>query len=41
MSGSDSKRADEWDYFLSLDRQWIGYEKGYWATFRVQTSGGQ
>ena len=24
------------DYFLSLDRQWIGYEKGYWVTFRVR-----
>ena len=36
MSESDSKRAGEWDYFLSLDRQWIGYEKGYWATFRVR-----
>jgi hypothetical protein len=21
---------------LSLDRQWIGYDKGYWATFRVR-----
>jgi hypothetical protein len=25
----------EREYFLGLDRQWIGYEKGYWATFRV------
>jgi hypothetical protein len=31
----DSKRDDGRDYFLSLNRQWIGYEKGYWATFRV------
>ena len=36
MSGSDSKRDDGQNYFLSLDRQWIGYEKGYWVTFRVR-----
>jgi hypothetical protein len=36
MGERDSKRYDEPDYFLSLDRQWIGYEKGYWATFRVR-----
>jgi hypothetical protein len=36
MGERDSKRYDEPDYSLSLDRQWIGYEKGYWATFRVR-----
>ena len=33
MSSRDSDEGHE--YFLSLDRQWIGYEKGFWATFRV------
>jgi len=32
---SDSKRDEGRDYFLNLNRQWIGYENGYWATFRV------
>jgi Family of unknown function (DUF6516) len=32
----DSNRDQGRDYFLSLDRQWIGYEKGYWVTFRVR-----
>ena len=36
MSKRDS-RSEGWDYFLDLDRQWIGYGKGYWATFRVST----
>lgn len=36
MAAADSKRDQEHDYFLSLNRQWIGYEKGYWATFRVR-----
>ncbi|KAB2912777.1 MAG: hypothetical protein F9K29_18045 [Hyphomicrobiaceae bacterium] len=35
MSKEDSERDDGSDYFLSLNRQWIGYEKGFWATFRV------
>src|SRR5262245_23109695 len=34
MTERDSK-PEGWDYLLDLDRQWIGYEKGYWATFRV------
>jgi hypothetical protein len=34
--GADSANDDERQYFLSLDRQWIGYEKGYWVTFRVR-----
>jgi hypothetical protein len=34
MGERDSKR-EGWQYLLDLDRQWIGYEKGYWATFRV------
>jgi uncharacterized protein DUF6516 len=36
MSEVDSKSDDGRDYFLSLDRQWIGYEKEYWVTFRVR-----
>jgi hypothetical protein len=31
----DSASADERDYFLSLHRQWIGYDNGYWVTCRV------
>jgi hypothetical protein len=34
--GADSASDDERQYFLSLDRQRIGYEKGYWVTFRVR-----
>lgn len=34
MSERDS-RPEGWEYFLDLDRQWIAYGKGYWATFRV------
>jgi len=33
---TDSIGAAEREHFLSLDRQWIGYEKGYWVTFRVR-----
>lgn len=36
MTDSDPRGDDGRDHFLSLDRQWIGYEKGYWATFRVR-----
>lgn len=30
---SDSPSDDEREYFLNLNRQWIRYEKDYWATF--------
>jgi hypothetical protein len=33
---SDSRRDVGSECFLSLNRQWIGYEKGFWATFRVR-----
>ena len=33
---SDSPSDDEREYFLNLNRQWIRYEKDYWATFRVR-----
>ncbi len=36
MSDGDERRVDGRAYFLSLDRQWIGYEKGFWVTFRVR-----
>src|SRR5262245_6999506 len=32
---SDSRDVGN-EYFLSLNRQWIGYEKGFWVTFRVR-----
>src|SRR5262245_49730785 len=32
----DSRRDVGNEYFLSLYRQWIGYEKGFWVTFRVR-----
>jgi hypothetical protein len=35
MGGRDSLSADEREYFLGLNRQWIGYDNGYWVTFRV------
>jgi hypothetical protein len=33
---SDESEIDDWElaYVLDLHRQRIGYEKGYWATFR-------
>jgi len=36
MVSDDDLRDTGQDYFLSLDRQSIGYEGGYWATFRVR-----
>jgi len=36
MSAGDSDRDVGREYFLSLDRQWIRYEKDFWATFRVR-----
>jgi hypothetical protein len=33
MSKRDSPSDDEREYFLGLNRQWIGYE--YWVKFRV------
>lgn len=36
MAERDSLSADEREYFLGLNRQWIGYDNGYWVTFRVQ-----
>jgi hypothetical protein len=35
MCDRDSLSADEREYFLSLNRQWIGYDNGYWVTCRV------
>jgi uncharacterized protein DUF6516 len=33
---SDSKRDVGEEYFLSLNRQWIRYEKDFWVTIRVR-----
>jgi hypothetical protein len=35
MSERDSPSADEREHFLSFNRQWIGYDNGYWVTCRV------
>ena len=36
MSRRDSPGDDERHYLLAFNRQWIGYDNGYWVTCRVR-----